>query len=106
MLRVEKPGGVVVVCVILCVCLDGLLFSEKTNKRWYRRNSTHPPPFFFPWSFKICKHLIFKYAKLTKAIHMGKQFIAIILAAKLFNFIYFRITWGTEIYREGLRKYD
>lgn len=66
MLRVEKPGGVVVVCVILCVCLDGLLFSEKTNKRWYRRNSTHPPPFFFPWSFKICKHLIF-----TQVTHTG-----------------------------------
>ena len=66
MLRVEKPGGVVVVCVILCVCLDGLLFSEKTNKRWYRRNSTHPPPFFFPGSFKICKHLIF-----TQVTHTG-----------------------------------
>ena len=32
MLRVEKPGGVVVVCVILCVCLDGLLFQKRLTK--------------------------------------------------------------------------
>ena len=46
-LRVKNPGGVVVVCVILCVCLDGLFFSEKSNRRWCSRNSTHPPPPFF-----------------------------------------------------------
>ena len=61
-LRVKNPGGVVVVCVILCVCLDGLFFSEKTNRRWCRRNSTP----FFSCSFKICKHLIF-----TQVIRTG-----------------------------------
>lgn len=51
MLRVEKPGGVVVVCVILCV-LGWLTLSEKTNKKVYRRNSTHPT-FFFPVLLKF-----------------------------------------------------